>query len=176
MKNKKLLYAIIFSFSICGCTTTIPLDFTLSDVPTLGRKNVEMISLTIGYSNKGNPYYKKLNTNHLVPPIWKASLEDAIHRSLVFSDGVKTKIHISVRIYEFDTASPGASMTSTSGAVYEIVDRESGKVLFKENIRASGTVPFNYAFSGLIRIQESINRTVKNNILNFLYKLEKSNF
>jgi hypothetical protein len=57
-------------------------------------------------------------------------------------------------------------------AIYEIVDRASGNMLFAESISSEGVVPMDYAFMGVIRATESMNRAVRNNIADFIGSLE----
>jgi len=73
---------------------------------------------------------------------------------------------------KFDVPAAGFAMVSDCGAIYEITDRSAGEVVFSENIRTSGTTPVDYAFAGVIRMQESMNRCVRNNIENFINLLD----
>lgn len=65
----------------------------------------------------------------------------------------------------------GASMTTTTAARYEIIDRKSGDIVYAQDIESSGTTPFDYSLLGIARIRESINRAVQNNITQFLQGL-----
>ena len=71
-------------------------------------------------SPKARKEKRKIETNALVPPVWKESLQDAINRSLLFSDESKKKISISVKIYEFDLPFAGAAMTTSCGIVWAL--------------------------------------------------------
>ena len=59
-------------------------------------------------------------------------------------------------------------MTTKFGAIYEIIDRENGDLLFSETVMSEGVVPMDYAFVGLVRAQESVNRSARNNIADFI--------
>jgi Tfp pilus assembly PilM family ATPase len=63
-------------------------------------------------------------------------------------------------------------MTTSTAARYEISDRKTGDIIFTQDIASTGTTPFDYAFSGATRVQESVNRAVQNNITQFLQALE----
>jgi len=86
------------------------------------------------------------------------------------------KVNLSVRIITLDLPGGGASMTTRAGAIYEIVDRSNGDLLFSEVIESDGVVPFDYAFAGVVRAVESRNRAVRNNIADFIGRLEQADF
>ena len=65
-------------------------------------------------------------------------------------------------------------MSTRVAAIYEIVDRASGDLLFAESISSEGVVPMDYAFMGVIRATESMNRAVRNNIADFINSLESA--
>jgi hypothetical protein len=92
----------------------------------------------------------------------------------VFKDGMDKKVNLSVRITEFDVPAGGVSMTTRVSAIYEIVDRSNGDLLFTQKISSEGVVPFDYAFMGAARAVESWNRAVRNNIADFINVLNNS--
>lgn len=158
-----------------GCATIPPVDFTVQDVGMVSnRKNAEIKSLTVGFAPQAQQ--KKVEANATIPPLWKEALQDALNRSLIFQDDTKTKVNLSVRIVEFDVPAAGASMTTKVGAIYEIVDRANGDLLYSELVESEGVVPFDYAFMGVIRAVESWNRAVRNNIADFITRLEQVDF
>lgn len=170
MKKNNLIYASLVVLLISACNTIPPLDMTLTSIPDVDQKELELKSVTVGYVAKTRGI--TLDTNHLVPPAWETALEDSINRSLIFGDDKDRNITISVRINHFDLPAAGFAMTSSCGAVYEIMDRSDGNIIFTTDIRTSGTTPVDYAFAGVIRMQESMNRCVRNNIGTFLNKLD----
>ena len=164
------LVTLIFAV---GCTSVPPVDFTVQDVGVVDiRKNVELRSLTVGYATQLQQ--RKVASNHNVPPIWKEGLQDAINRSLIFKDDVATKVNVSVRITEFVTPSQrsGIEARTTVSAIYEIVDRGTGNLLMAQEITSDGFVPFDYAVLGQVKVVESINRAVRNNIADFINLVE----
>lgn len=113
---------------LAGCTSVPPIDFTVESVGMVSsRKNVELVSLTVGFAPQSQQ--KKVDTYGLglamasqVPSTWKESLQDAINRSLIFIDDADKKINLSVRITEYDLPAAGLAMKTTASAIYEIVD------------------------------------------------------
>jgi hypothetical protein len=173
MKKNSLILStsLIMIIFLAGCSTMPPADFTVQNLPSVERKNVELVSITVGYVAKTRGV--TLDTNHLVPPAWETALQDAINRSLIFKDDQDRNISISVRIDHFDLPAAGFAMTSDCGAIYEITDRSSGEIVFRERIYASGTTPLDYAFAGVFRMAESVNRCARNNIVDFLVLLDQ---
>ena len=173
MKKLSLILSSVLLVFLVGCNTVPPVDYTLTQVPSVDRKDVELVSVTVGYVPKTRN--NTIQTNHLVPPAWKEALLDAFNRSLIFSDDQERKISISVKIDEYDLPIAGFAMTTTCGAIYEVMDRSNGEIVFNERIGSSGTVPMDFAFAGIIRASESINRCGRNNIYEFINKLDSSN-
>jgi len=174
MKLKPIaIIAILNVIFLTGCTSIPPVDFTVQDVGIVdNRKNAELKSLTVGFAPQTQQ--NTVEVNSTIPPLWKESLTDALNRSLVFKDDMDRKVNLSVRITEFDVPSAGASMTTRVSAIYEIVDRNNGDLLFTQKISSEGVVPFDYAFLGAARAVESWNRAVRNNIADFINILDNS--
>lgn len=171
MEKRNIIILFLLTFVISACNSLPPLDMTLTSVPKVDQKNLELKSVTVGYVAKTRGV--KLETNHLVPQAWETALQDAINRSLIFSDDVERKITISVRINHFDIPAAGFDMVSDCGAFYEILDRSSGRIIFTTDVRTSGTTPMDFAFMGVTRVQESMNRCARNNIKTFLNRLDE---
>ena len=173
---KKLSAALICCFLVLlvtGCTAVPPVDFTVQDVgPVSNRKDAELKSLTVGFAPQSQQ--GKVEANATIPPVWKEGLQDALNRSLVFRDDGERKVNLSVRITEFDIPAAGVSMKTKVSAIYEIVDRATGDLLFAEKVTSEGVVPFDYAFVGVVRMVESWNRAVRNNIADFINLLEQA--
>lgn len=108
----------------------------------------------------------------VVPVFWKSSLEEALNRMVIFRDESPKKVNLSVKVLALDVPAAGFSFTTNTVARYEIIDRSTGSVIYKQDVSSSGTVPAGYAFAGVTRARESINRPVRNNIAQFLQALE----
>ncbi len=167
LKNKIITFILLPAF-VVSCTTVPPLDFIVADVgPIENRKDASLLSVTTGYAPQSKQKKMECN-NYDVPRIFKEGLQDAINRSLAFRDGAEKKVNLSVRIVTCDMPAFGAAMTTKFAAIYEIVDRENGDLLFSETISSDGVVPMDYAFVGVVRAQESVNRAARNNIADFI--------
>ena len=90
----------------------------------------------------------------------------------IFKDDSPKKVSLAVKILKFDTPEFGAEMTTHASARYEIIDRSDGSIIFTTDVSTSGVVPFDHAFVGAVRAVESMNRSVQNNIIQFLQALE----
>lgn len=169
---KKLL-GILFALLLTGCQTPPPLNFSVPGVGVSTKKidaEVKTITVTLARPDeaKGDlPMGIEGITN-----FWKESLQEALDRMAIFKDDAPNKLSIQVKILAFNMPSFGASMTSTSIARYELIDRGTGSIVYTQDISADGVVPFDHAFMGVTRARESINRTAQNNIKLFLQALE----
>ncbi|HAE02252.1 MAG TPA: UDP-N-acetylglucosamine acyltransferase [Rhodospirillaceae bacterium] len=173
MRQLKLL--ILALTLVTGCTQIPPVDFMVQDVgPVSNRKDAELKSITVGFAPQEQQ--KTVQADASIPPVWKEALTDAINRSLIFKDDQETKVNLSVRVVEFDVPEVGITMTTKVGAIYEVIDRSSGALLFSDLIESEGVVPGDYAFVGMVRAVESWNRGVRNNIAQFILRLEDADF
>ena len=171
MLNLKRFFILVPLLLMSACTAIPPVDFTVQDVGMVrGRKDVDLKSLTVGFAPQKQQ--KTIEANASIPPLWKEALTDALNRSLIFKDDAPVKANLSVRIVEFDIPSAGGEMTTKISAIYELIDRKNGDLLFGELIESEGIVPFDYAFMGVVRMVESWNRAVRNNIASFISMLE----
>ena len=165
-----------------ACTKRLPVNFSAPNIGVSSTKlDAELKSLTVSIARPDEaigeirvahlaraygefqPYPLSLYTG-----LWKTALDEAFNRMAIFKDDSPRKVTLAVKILKFDTPSFGAGMTTHTSARYEIIDRSDGSIIFTTDISASGVVPFDYAFNGLVRIHESINRSVQNNIIEFV--------
>ena len=161
-----ILFLLLLS---SGCTKRLPVNFSAPNIGVSSTKlDAELKSLTVSVARPDEA------TGEIDPGIgvhtglWKTSLEEAFNRMAIFKDDSPRKVSLAVKILKFDTPSFGAGMTTHTSARYEIIDRSDGSIIFTTDISTSGVVPFDYAFNGLVRIHESINRSVQNNIIEFV--------
>jgi hypothetical protein len=171
--NSKMLTTIAVLILLAGCVSAPPVDFTVQDVGMVdNRLDAELLSLTVGFAPQSQQ--RKVEADASIPPLWKESLQDAVNRSLIFTDDASKKVNLSVRITEFDAPFAGIAMTTKVSAIYEIVDRSNGDLLFAQEVSSEGVVPFNYSVVGLTRMIESWNRAVRNNISDFIIQLNQA--
>ncbi|HBV8116888.1 TPA: UDP-N-acetylglucosamine acyltransferase [Klebsiella oxytoca] len=81
-------------------------------------------------------------------------------------------VSLNVKVLAIDVPSFGMAMTTKAVARYEVINRSNGDIIYTQDIESTGTVPASYAFVGVVRARESINRAVQNNITQFLQALE----
>jgi hypothetical protein len=108
----------------------------------------------------------------VVPQLWQTALTEALNKMAVFQDDASRKVNLSVKILKLEIPSFAAGMTTKTAARYEIMDRKSGDLIYAQDIPSVGEVPWDYAFEGVTRMRESVNRAVQNNITQFLQALE----
>lgn len=170
-------YSLMFFLLLAsGCTTPPPMNFSVSDIPVSKNKiNYELRSSSVVWGSPGE-------LKGEVPTVWATdiqqewnnSLENAINRAAIFTDDSDRKTGLSVKILQFDAPGMGVTMTTYTTARYELIDRKNGTVIFTKDISTEGVVPPSYAFYGLTRALESINRAVQNNVAEFISQLQKS--
>lgn len=167
------LATLIFLFALAGCQSLPPVNFAVSNVGYSEKKvDAELRSITVTLAG---PEEKKGDIPagaEVAPPMWQTALEDALSRMAIFRDDANMKVNLSVKVLALDMPSFGAGMTTTSIARYELINRANGDIIYTEEISADGVVPFDYAFMGVVRARESLNRSVQQNIAQFLQALE----
>lgn len=171
---KNILLAVAIAVSVAACASNPPLNFSVPNIGVSTQKvDAELKSLTVSLAR---PDEKKGDipaaAQHEIPQMWQNALTEALNRMAIFRDDAPRKLSLSVKILAIDIPSFGASMTTKTIARYEIIDRADGSIIYTQDISAEGEVPFNYAFAGVIRARESINRSAQNNITQFLQALE----
>jgi hypothetical protein len=173
--NFNKIVIIVFTLFLCGCSVP-PLTFSVADVGVSKTKinaDIKTITVTLARPDEAQgdmPLGIEGLTN-----LWKEALQEAIDKSAIFKDGSSNTVSVQTKIMALDVPSFGASMTTKSIARYQLIDRSSGKVVYAKDVTAEGVVPYNYAFAGVIRGRESINRSAQNNIKQFLEGLEAAN-
>ncbi|MCL1553329.1 UDP-N-acetylglucosamine acyltransferase [Xanthomonas nasturtii] len=171
---KKLLAAAIVIAALSGCAANPPLNFSVPRVGVSSKKlDAELKSLTVTLARPDEAKGKvPPEAQHEIPDMWENALTEALNRMAIFRDDAPRKLSLSVKILAIDIPSFGASMTTKTIARYELIDRANGSIVYTQDVSASGTVPAGYAFAGVIRARESVNRSAQNNIALFLQALE----
>ena len=165
-----ILFLLLLS---SGCTKRLPVNFSAPNIGVSSTKlDAELKSLTVSIARPDEA------TGEIDPGIgvhtglWKTSLEEAFNRMAIFKDDSPRKVSLAVKILKLGVPRFGAGMTTHASARYEIIDRSDGSIIFTTDISTTGDVPFDYAFAARVRLLESINRSVQNNIIQFLQVLE----
>jgi len=170
----KIFAVIAAVLLLSGCASNPPLNFSVPDVGVSSKKvDGELRSLTVTLARPDEAKGKiPAAAQHEIPQMWETALTEAINKMAVFRDDSSNKLSLSVKILALDIPSFGASMTTKTIARYELIDRASGSIVYTQDVSAEGVVPATYAFAGVIRVRESINRSAQNNITQFLQALE----
>ena len=170
---KRLLGLTFIVMLLTGCASLPPLNFSVPNVGVSHKKiNADLKSITVSLARPDEQKGDIQAGMEAIPQFWKASLEESLDRMVIFKDGSEKRVNLSVKVLALDVPSFGASMTTKTIARYEIINRSNGDIIYTQEVSSSGTVPATYAFAGIVRSRESINRSVQNNITQFLQSLE----
>ena len=183
--RSSILFLLLLLLS-SGCTGTkrLPVNFSAPNIGVSTTKlDAELKSLTVTVARPDEATgqirvaaavgsHGKAYPISLYLGLWRTALEEAFNRMAIFKDGSPKKISLAVKILKFDTPEFGGEMTTHASARYEIIDRSNGSIIFTTDVSTSGVVPFDHAFVGAVRAVESMNRSVQNNIIQFLQVLE----
>jgi hypothetical protein len=173
----RVVAAIAAVLLLGGCAQSIPpLNFSVPNVgPSKTKIPAELRSITISMARPDEARGDMMAGMEVVVPIWKSALEEALNKMAIFRDDAPRKVSLSVKVLKINVPFAGISFTTETGARYELLDRATGAVIYTTDINASGTTPGDFAFLGVARARESVNRSVQNNILQFLQQLEQVN-
>lgn len=162
---------------LSGCTAIPPLSFSPPNVGYASKKiEAELRSMTVTIARadeQKGPIPPGMGPQ--IPAIWQTALQEALNKMAIFKDDAPVKVNLSVKILALDVPSAGFSFTTKSIARYELLNRANGDVIYTVDVSADGGVPADYAFLGAARMLESVNRSVQNNITQFLQGLETVN-
>lgn len=170
----KNLSVVLIAFLITACGSVPPLNFSVPNVGVSSKKiDAEMKSMTVTIARPDEKTGDlPVGMEQMVPQLWQTALTESLNKMAVFQDDAAKKVNISVKILKLEVPGAGFAMTTTTAARYEIMDRKTGDLIYAQSIDSSGTTPVDYAFMGVARARESINRAVQNNITQFLQALE----
>ena len=166
-------------FLLSGCATQ-PLNFTPPTVAPAGIKlDAELMTVSVALdSTPGNTGKKRRidagGFEAELQTLWKSALEDSLARAAIFTDGSHRRVNLSVRIERLALPSGAVVMHTGTLARYELIDRATGKSIFTTQIESDGRVSGDYAFMGVTRARESVNRSIQNNIMQFIEALTKA--
>ena len=175
-----ILFLLLLSSGCIG-TKRLPVNFSAPNIGVSSTKlDAELKSLTISLARPDEAIGKievPLVWCHgdfcpisLYVGVWKTALEEAFNRMAIFKDDSPKKVSLAVKILELRQRE--IFWIADTSARYEIIDRSDGSIIFTTDISTTGDVPFDYAFAARVRLLESINRSVQNNIIQFLQVLE----
>jgi hypothetical protein len=130
---KKLLPILFLSLLLAGCGSLPPLNFSVPDVGYSEKKlDAEVKSVTVTLARPDEAKGDIPAGTEELPGLWKEALQEALDRMAIFKDDAKKKVNLSVKILALDVPSFGASMTTTTMARYELIDRENGDIIYSQ--------------------------------------------
>lgn len=171
---------ILISALLTAACSTQPLNFTPSTIQAAGTKlDASLMNVTVALdSTKGSTGAKRRidagGFEAQVSQLWKSALEDSLARAAVFNDDSRRRVNLSVRIESLTVPSGAVVMRSRVSARYELIDRATGKSIYTTQVDSDGRVPGDYAFVGVTRSRESVNRAVQANIEEFIRRLQSA--
>ena len=175
-----VLSAAVLSVMLAGCAQQLPpLNFSVPNTGLSERPldaEVRSLTVTIGRPDEqvGPIEWALIDVTGggTITAMWQTAMQEALDRTLIFRDGGTKKVSIAVKILKLDSPGVGFDMTTDAVARYEVIDRTNGDIIFTQDVVASGTTPLGHAFLGIVRLRESVNRAVQNNISLFLQAAE----
>ena len=192
MKIQHLFVATIMVL-VSGCAVNLPpLNFSVPNVGLSQHKiDAELKSMTVAvarndektgaldfkYANFGDHKSSESLNTQMVLQQWQTALQESINNMAIFQDDATKKVNLSVKILKLDITSLfGPIKVTATEARYEIIDRKSGDLIFTQNITSTGEVNSMVTMNGPASVKESINKSVQNNIQQFLQALETVDF
>lgn len=173
---RKIALVLLASITVllAGCGSIPPLNFSTPNVGVSTKKiDAELKSMTVTIARPDEKTGDlPLGIEQNVPQLWTSALTEALNKMAIFQDDAIKKVNLSVKILKMNVPGAGFSFTTETAARYEITDRKTGDIIFTQDISSAGTTPADYAFAGIARQRESINRAVQNNITQFLQALQ----
>jgi hypothetical protein len=170
----KIILILTAAISLAGCQSAPPINFSVPNVGYSKKKiDAELKSMTVGIARADEKTGAlPAGMESMVPQLWQTALQESMNRMAIFQDDSTKKVNLSVKILKLEVPGAGLSMVTETAARYEILDRKTGDIIYTQDIVSKGEVPFDYAFMGITRVRESVNRAVQNNITQFLQALE----
>ncbi|MBF8793454.1 UDP-N-acetylglucosamine acyltransferase [Pseudomonas monteilii] len=166
--------AVLLISLLTGCVSAPPLNFSVQGVEPSKRKvDAELRSVSVSYAAPSEQSGEVPSDGEGIPILWERALSEAINKSSIFDDDAEKKVNLFVKINELDPPAAGITMVTDTSAKYLLVNRKTGETILEETVTTKGIVPPGYAFAGIVRAKESINRA-ENNIQEFLSRLETS--
>jgi hypothetical protein len=160
---------------LAACNPLPPLNFSPQFTGVShGKIDADLRGVTVSLANPGETTGHMPHDSAIAAPIWRDALQDSINKSGLFDDDSRRRVNIAVKVLKIDIPEMGITFETIAEARYQMIDRKDGAVLYDQVISSTGTVPPDWAFAGVIRRRESINRAVQNNIATFMNSLSQS--
>lgn len=170
-------------FATSGCATAPPLDFVPADIAPAEIKidaevqNINVAAATVAlqgsvFNNPGVLGTHAVGNKEDFKTVLKTAIGQALARSRVFSDSSDCKVLLSARVLKLYTPPAAWDFDAETRIRYELVNQNDGERLFSKEITSRAKVPFDHAFAGYVRAMEARNRSIQNNIEQFIAALK----
>lgn len=173
--NLRLPLALATLGLLSGCATTPPpLNFTPPNIAMSAVKhNAALISTTVTAASGAEARGRIISgTEGVVAQLWKTSLEDSLIRMAMFRDDAPMRLALVVKILQMDVPTMGLTMVTQATARYELIDRNTGAVVYTTDVHTEGRSPVGDDFMGANRVRISLANAAQTNIADFLRQLE----
>jgi len=166
------LSLVVACLALAGCGSIPPLNFSVPNVgPSRTHLDADLRAITVT-AGRPDEATGPLPIDQGTLGVWKEALQEAITRMAIFNDDSRRRVSLQVKVMKVNVPAAGVSFTTDVDARYELLDRATGSIILSQQIPSSGTTPGDFAFLGIARARESVNRAVQNNIALFLRSLE----
>lgn len=172
---KRIFAVSILVMLVSGCASVPPLEFTPTNIGMSRLKHdTALVSTSVTAASKSDRKgpIDIAGAENDVTTMWKTALDDTILRMAIFRDEASKKLSLAVKILKVDMPGAGFAMTTHTIARYELIDRNTGDIVFSTEVETDGKVPMTDNFMGAIRARNSLSLSVQNNIVSFLQQLE----
>lgn len=172
MRNslKIAISSLALSFILTGCIATKSYDFKPSTQQISTLDNSKVIEYKVTDINVKIADESTRGDIDAIPDILiqnlKSELDNTIINSGIFDISSDKNISISLIINEVD--SPMLSSTFPTKMTVQYMIKNDNKIIYQENIESLAETEMSFSFLGGTRQMESVNRTVRLNIINFI--------
>ena len=177
MNNKISKAAALAALTmLAGCASVPAFNVSPANIGLSAVKhNAALVSTTVTVAGKGEAtgrIYPGTETG--IVPLWKTALEDSLVRMAMFRDDAPMRLSLVVKILRFEIPGAGITMITHTAARYELIDRNTGAVVYATEINTDGRSPAGDNFMASIRARISAANSIQNNIADFLKQLESA--
>lgn len=164
---------VILTAALTGCAIQ-PLDFSVNenDLAISKQKiNAELKSISVTLSDAGTDETRFAGgTGRVISP-FKNALEDALVRKAIFDDEARSKVSITVKLKEFEMTDLFGNNFKTVAA-YSVIERKTGRKIYSTEVTSFANPSSSAPLGGQARVREILNLSLRNNIKDFIAKLE----
>lgn len=176
MKNviKILTLSLTALFLLTGCIATKSYDFKpgadqLQSINNSKTVDYKVVNINVSIADENSRGDIDAIPDILVTNL-KSELDRTIIESNVFNISSDNDVNVKVIINEVDSPLISNNFPTKMKAQYILL--KDNNELFNETIESLAETEFSYSFLGGTRQMESVNRTVRQNIINFLKTVE----